>query len=52
MEREGIAYSIKEQLPFLLRYEAVNRKYREGHADYCERETDPFLLRLTDEAAC
>jgi hypothetical protein len=25
---------IKEELPFLLRYEAVNRKYREGHPDY------------------
>ena len=25
---------IKEELPFLLRYEAVDKKYRQGHPDY------------------
>jgi hypothetical protein len=28
---------MKEELPFLLRYECINKKYRAGHADYNDR---------------
>jgi hypothetical protein len=28
---------MKEELPFLLRYECINRNYRAGHADYNDR---------------